>query len=415
MKKIIKCLGIILIIFGFLANPFIIEYFLIPDKKLSFLLFYIVIIFLDCLLIFLGLILFKKSDKVIQSKRLIINLLLVFFVIITLVFSIEMISFIVLKSSKNFSPETISNDCNGLEQNKDRGYVFKKNYVCNHIMSLDNGSIIFNVNLTTDPQGRRIVYSKYSKNKPHLLFFGCSITFGYGLEDNETLPYMISKSLPGYNIYNYAVSGYGPQHMLALLENGHLSKEVESKNGIAIYVFITSHVDRAIGSSFCDWIYTSPYYFLDGNGKLQRDGSFITGRGIITSVYILFSTLKSKSSFLRLINLNLPPRFSKKDVLLTYEIIARSKSLYEEQFNGTFYVLIHPYHLDTPQNKKVLNILTNLFEKNNITALDYSSMIPDLEGYRIPIDGHPNVELNRLVSDRLIEDLNFSKDPKLEL
>src|SRR5262249_49780667 len=50
-------------------------------------------------------------------------------------------------------------------------------------------------------------------------FFGCSFTFGQGVEDNQTLPYWVGV-LTGRRAINFGTSAYGAQQMLAALEHG---------------------------------------------------------------------------------------------------------------------------------------------------------------------------------------------------
>ncbi len=52
-----------------------------------------------------------------------------------------------------------------------------------------NDSIIYEVTLTTDEFGRRVVSKNEYVSKEVVFFFGCSFTFGDGVEDHETLPY----------------------------------------------------------------------------------------------------------------------------------------------------------------------------------------------------------------------------------
>ena len=72
------------------------------------------------------------------------------------------------------------------------------------------------------------------------------MTFGLGVNDNETMPFYVAHFASHYRPYNYGVSGYGPHNMLAQLQRGNLTKEINENHGIAIYTFIDHHIDRAI-------------------------------------------------------------------------------------------------------------------------------------------------------------------------
>ncbi|HVO72588.1 MAG TPA: hypothetical protein VMT35_01080, partial [Ignavibacteriaceae bacterium] len=83
------------------------------------------------------------------------------------------------------------------------------------------------------------------------LFFGCSFTFGSGLADTSTLPYLFNQcSNRNYKVYNYGFEGYGPHQMLAIIEN-RLANDIKNyKNKkVAVYSFIPEHIRRAAGYS----------------------------------------------------------------------------------------------------------------------------------------------------------------------
>lgn len=61
----------------------------------------------------------------------------------------------------------------------------------------------------------------YSTNgvKDELWVFGCSFTYGWLVDDNQTYPWLLQKSLPEYEVINFGCIGYGTVHMLIQLEN----------------------------------------------------------------------------------------------------------------------------------------------------------------------------------------------------
>jgi hypothetical protein len=408
IEKTIKMIGIVLIIFALLANPFVIEQLFSYDKNLENLT-KLRIIVLDIFIFIFGLFTYFISKKI--KKESILKISISFLTIIIMIILIDSTSFLIISVSEKYNKNTEitnNNNKNNTPNMADDslGFRLKENYSYNALKVFPNGTIIFNATQTTDRYGRRIINQKYKQNNSHLILFGCSNTFGSGLNDNETLAYDLAKELPEYNIYNYAVSGYGPQQMLAILEKGNLPNEVMSSNeNIAIYIFIGDHFNRAIGSTRADWTIKSnssfPYYHLDKKGILHRDGSFETGRPITTKIYQNFLKFKEKSVFLKFFDINLPLTESKKDVQLTYKIIAESKRLYEQQFNGTFYVVIHPLSIHSEQE----NYLIDLLKKNNITVLYYS--IDNKNGeYEIAGDVHPNARLNEILAPMIANDLN---------
>lgn len=241
--------------------------------------------------------------------------------------------------------------------------------------------IIYESTVTTDSFGRRIIPGSNNKESDAFLaFFGDSFTFGDGVNDDETLPYFISKLLPKYLVYNYGVGGYGPQHTLAKIEGGNLHQEIGAKKGIGVYLYIDGHVGRAVYGMRSGWVQRSPYYELANDDSLIRKGNFHTSNPI---TYTLYQDLFMKSAFLSLLGFN-PPYIGTKEILFTCRILNESKNRFAQQFPiSNFIVIFHP-----GQNKYA-QTLKNCFNEKGINYLDYSEM-PWPEQYRIPFDGHPN-------------------------
>ncbi|MCB0213954.1 MAG: SGNH/GDSL hydrolase family protein, partial [Anaerolineae bacterium] len=122
------------------------------------------------------------------------------------------------------------------------GYVVRPDAQIHSIKKMGD-EVIYDVVYTTDSYHRRITpVDNPEQRDKFMLFFGDSFTFGEGVHDNETLPYYVAQDLPDYMPYNYGLSGYGPQQMLAKLQSDDLATEVTESDGIAIYIFIDAHV-----------------------------------------------------------------------------------------------------------------------------------------------------------------------------
>lgn len=71
-------------------------------------------------------------------------------------------------------------------------------------------------------------------------FFGCSFTYGYGVNDEETFAAITQKEWPNYRVYNHAVSGYGTVHsLLQLQEEDNLMQD-----DVVLLCFSTYHFMR---------------------------------------------------------------------------------------------------------------------------------------------------------------------------
>jgi hypothetical protein len=79
-----------------------------------------------------------------------------------------------------------------------------------------------------------------------MALFGCSVTVGWGVRDDEHFGAILSKAFPDRRVTDYAVEGYGTlQSMLRLRE---LPDEKLKGVSTVIYGFIGHHLERNVGS-----------------------------------------------------------------------------------------------------------------------------------------------------------------------
>lgn len=281
---------------------------------------------------------------------------------------------------------------------------------------------IYDVTYTTDEYSRRITPVLNSEDRTKfILFFGGSFTFGDGVDQNETMPFYVSKLSSRYRPYNYGFPGYGPQQMLAKLESDDVTEEIGEADGILIYTFIDHHVNRAVGTMFIYRLAMGgqyPYYSIEDGNQLVRKGNFSSGRPILT----LFYRLLGKSQTLQYFNIDLPI-IGENHFRTTAKIIEQSRDIYVEKFNNDkFYVLFYP-NRESNYSQRIIPYLedANPSQKSNysqriipyledagIEYLDYSNLINQSEdGLWILGDGHPTAKTHRIVAENLAKDLGI--------
>jgi hypothetical protein len=272
-----------------------------------------------------------------------------------------------------------------------------------------DGKVIFKATYSTDARGRRAtpVESAATRNR-YLLFFGCSFIFGEGLNDDETLPYYVGRLAACYRPYNYGVIGYGPQQMLAMLEEGGLRKQIPQRKGALIYSYmgepVAGHIDRAIGSlHIFGWASRFPHYFIGPDGELTRDGNFRTGRPIRSLTYRALR----KSAIVRTLGLNHPFRINEGHVELTARIIEESRRIYQEDFlSDDFYVVILPGAV-----KRTSDMLIAKLKESGVRVLDYRDRSEfSAPEYRIAEDEHPSKRWNQRMAALIVKDLGLDKE-----
>ncbi len=268
-------------------------------------------------------------------------------------------------------------------------------------------TVIYEVVYTIDDRQRRVtpVEDPQERDK-FLLFFGGSFTFGEGVNDDETLPFHVAQLAPDYRPYNYGLSGYGPQQMLAKLQSDELAEEVSETKGILIYTFIDAHVERAIGSMYVynAWGDRMPYYTTDWRGNLFRRGNFKTGRPLLSALYEVLAD----SEIAKYYHLNIPGELRPGHYRQAVRIIAVARDTFRAKFNSDdFYVVIHPDEGDYFED------MEPYFQAAGLKILNYDELMkldPD-QGLAIKGDGHPTGKAHQIVAQHIVADLGLGGQP----
>lgn len=66
--------------------------------------------------------------------------------------------------------------------------------------------------------GQRMIPGNLNRDTTTLHFFGCSFTYGYGVDDDKTFAARTQQELDQLNVSNYGVIGYGTVHSLQQLQ-----------------------------------------------------------------------------------------------------------------------------------------------------------------------------------------------------
>jgi len=73
--------------------------------------------------------------------------------------------------------------------------------------------------------------------------FGCSFTYGYGVNDQETFAYMMQQEFPRWHFRNFAVPGYGTAQAVLRLEEAIRAGEAPK---VAVLVYSAAHAERDV-------------------------------------------------------------------------------------------------------------------------------------------------------------------------
>ena len=145
-----------------------------------------------------------------------------------------------------------------------------------------NGSEIYKKQYTINDLGFRVLPSKIAPKV--ILFYGCSQTFGQGVDDDENFPALIQKNLPQYRSINLGLPGAGTSHMLRLVANQTEKNFLKNEEvDYAFYGFIASHMKRNDFS--LSWVQPSPWYELKADGSLIDRGLFTPDKNLTFQLF----------------------------------------------------------------------------------------------------------------------------------
>ncbi len=261
-----------------------------------------------------------------------------------------------------------------------------------------NGTLAFDVVFTTNTHGLRVTPETNNKGDC-VLFFGGSFMLGAGVNDWETIPYLVSKISGGVvQTYNFAFSGFGPHHMLAELENGIVSQDINCRPRYGIYWGIVDHAQRVAGKEL--WTKSSPRYVQ----SKSRLGVEYRGHFNDPPAHPWLAALRSllqKSLFAD----RLMKSIYRSDIKLMADIVRQSADLFLDRYPGSEFHIIFQ---DEPGNWRSAAILEAL-ESRHLIVHPVSTILPGYarspETYLIKNEGHANALEDRLLADFVISDI----------
>ena len=134
---------------------------------------------------------------------------------------------------------------------------------------------------TVGPEGRRNVAGAHPAGSPLLYFIGCSFTFGYCVNDDETFAAHTARE---HRVENWAVPGYGPgQHYLLLTQRGLIERAARA--GATIIDFWNPiHLHRVWRRR--SWLVNQERFIASGskylgNPLFEFEGGALAHRGLV--------------------------------------------------------------------------------------------------------------------------------------
>ncbi len=242
-----------------------------------------------------------------------------------------------------------------------------------------------------DERGYRMTSSSSSMepSRPEIWIYGCSYTWGWPLDNQDTFPFIVQTSLADFTIRNLAVNGYGTVH--ALLHLRHSLQNEESRPLVVVVAYNRFHQVRNVAAPSS----LRRYRFIreqTGFSGLQYPRAEL-GRSAMLSVKLVPLRPSDEPD---------PTRSSMEAV--TIAILDEIKRLCDR--NAILPVL-------AVQSGDSFDKITQHCSDTGYDVIDMSLPQPLPEEYRLlPFDRHPNQAAHREYAAKLLTGLNSILDSR---
>lgn len=258
-----------------------------------------------------------------------------------------------------------------------------------------NGDVIYDVANTIDANLMRKVVS--AENGPTIAFFGDSMTFGAGLNDQDTLPQSFADMTDRqYRVLNLAVTAYGPQQFLRALEIGAFDDAL--KKDARLFIMLTAPWHAARTSCIASNSWLGPSYELKDGKVAYRGPCSAQATGVAGLVRSLFRSTEAFKYFFE----SRERPLNDADIDLYLAILIKAGKIARQKFNVPTLILYLPddlasaryrlgpgYGNDDLMRKMREGGLLTLNASIDINAYPPNSLI--IQG-----DGHPTGLANRI-------------------
>ncbi len=235
--------------------------------------------------------------------------------------------------------------------------------------------------------------------KDSIVLFGCSFTWGTGLNDNETFSYQLGK-LTNRPIFNRAMGGWGVQHMLYQLRNKDFYKHIISENKknpeYIIYTFISSHKSR-IYIPVC--YFYNPCYLAFYKKDKKTNDFILKNRNFFTDKIIFYYPILEKIFKI------LEGKYCEKIDEIVFDYFIACKRQQKINLPNTKFVIIF-----YDQNAFLSESCMKKLEEAGfilITKNDFQIDTDDI-AYRLP-DTHPNALAWEKITPAIVDKLQLNE------
>ena len=303
------------------------------------------------------------SLSLLQIKRINKNILLFYFTFLISVIFVE--SLLKVNFNTFFKEKRVSaNNENVISYDN---FKYEKTYLGNQLKKgnynhykKESENFIFNINYKIGDDNFRVnSLIKNDGNKSlKASFFGGSDIFGWGLSENETLPYLFYKENKSYNVLNYGIIGGSVNQNLEMIR-----KNINTLGDINILITSSYQLPRI--SCNRDYSFNTPSFTIV-NEELKFDGycifSFLK---LNFQIPRLFGSIINRSEIIKILNNAFTNEGNTKNIKTYVKIINEINEISKKNDKKLIVLYYGP-------KKKADDEIINSLIKNNISYIDVS-------------------------------------------
>ncbi|MEM9821603.1 MAG: SGNH/GDSL hydrolase family protein [Bacteroidota bacterium] len=227
---------------------------------------------------------------------------------------------------------------------------------------------------------------------PQLWFFGCSFTYGWSINDEDTFSWLLQKKMPEHRIVNWGVNGYGTLHfylqLKSALEEGRRPQAVVINHAHFHHERNFFSYNHRISVSRWNFLgrLNQPYACLTRNRQLQIEYSQVE--------YKVWSWSRKSiliCYFQRFYERWMDSRMHKDSRRITQLLLDRIAKLCRD--HGVQLLIAN---IDGPPA-----YIESYCQKRALAYVDISLDLTDTHYTSEPYDRHPNARANLIYADRL--------------
>ncbi len=234
-----------------------------------------------------------------------------------------------------------------------------------------------------------------------LLFFGGSFTYGEGVNDHETMPYLVSHMVKRKAL-NFGFHAYGPSQMLIAIEQGEVLKQLDCNPIVAIYQAIPDHVKRTAGLG--RYAERGPRYVADTESGMSAsavyEGQYSKVAGPAVDESSVWTLLFGKSYMYREYFID-RDWVGDDEVDLYLTVVATARNRLREKYPGIEFAVVfwdtYGRSFSDDLDEGLIDIADHYFR--------ITDMLPDIvaspERYKLRGDAHPNALAYRIMAEHL--------------